>query len=39
MMMNDGLLCCLYVLFLILVYIDHVVMGFSYATLTFAIQW
>jgi len=24
---NDGLLCCLYVLFLILVYIDHVVMG------------
>ena len=37
-MINDGLLCCLYVLFLILVYIDHVVMGFNYATLTFAIN-
>ena len=28
MIINDGLLCCLYVLFLILVYIDHVVMEF-----------
>ena len=37
MMINDGLLSCLYVLFLILVYIDHVVMGINYATLTFAI--
>jgi len=37
MMTNDGLFCCLYVLFLILVYIDHVVMGFDFATLTFAI--
>jgi len=36
-MINDGLLYCLYVLFLILVYIDHVVVIFNYATLTFAI--
>ena len=37
MMIKDGLLCCLYVLFIIPVYIDHVVMGFNYATLAIAI--